>query len=89
MIEPGASVVALVRMDGIAYFTGEVVRDDAHEIILRRVIWHSQTGRHSEFFAGSPSLEREPYPPGTLVRLSRHAVISVVDYPGDLDAERA
>ena len=88
-IKPGAPICVLVRIDGIAYFTGEVVEDDETAITIRRATWHRSTGRHSDFMGGADSTEREAYPAEALVRISRHAIALMVDWPGNLDAGTA
>ena len=62
--EPGTAVVLYVRLDGIAYISGRVVRATPTHVVLEAVTWHRQTGRNADFLAGtSPSTEREAYPP--------------------------
>jgi hypothetical protein len=68
---PGSPVIIMVRLDGIAYLTGEIVEITPTEILLAKVTWHRETGRHGEFLAGAPSKEREQYPPAMIVALRR------------------
>ncbi len=83
---PGTTVCVFVRLDGIAYITGEVVEDDPDSYLtLRRATWHRRTGRHHEFMDGTtPSVDREAYG-DKLVRLAQHAVCAVIEWGGDLD----
>ena len=86
---PGDGVLIKARLDGIAYFTGELVHESAYVIVVKRCTWHRQTGRHSEFTAGADSTEREAYPAKSLVRFERHSVVMVSHWAGNLDAGTA
>ena len=80
-------VLAMVRLDGIAYYTGEVAEVTATHLILVRATWHRSTGRHHEFIAGGASEERERYNPEQRVLLALTDLpLVVAPWAGNLDA---
>lgn len=76
----------MLRLDGVAYYTGELVQLDQWHVRIKRATWHHNTGRHHEFMAGADSREREAYPPEQVLRLRAADCPLVMRWSGSLDA---
>ena len=70
----------------LPFYTGRIVSISKEEIVLERAAWIADTGRFSEALArGRDALnEVEIVPPGKRVAVQRGAIISILDWHGDL-----
>ena len=75
----GDSVVMLVRLDAVAYYTGEIVTIDDGAVAIRHATWWRSSGRHHKFMAGRPEkAEYEPYLPETIVEFQIDTVLAII-----------
>lgn len=62
------------------YYTGRVVHEDEHEIILEEASWIADTGRFHEAMRTGVLGEVEPYPANARVRIRLGAVVDICDW---------
>jgi hypothetical protein len=66
------------------YYTGKVVAVSGAEVALSSAAWIADCGRFAQFLSTGKASEVEPYPDGTVVRVSRGAIADWCDWPHPL-----
>lgn len=61
-----------------SYYTGEVLEENEHEIVLVKAAWIADTGRFMQAMATGEFSEIEPYPDAHEVSINRGSIIDCV-----------